>query len=233
MKSILHKPQPKYSSDPIKIAAGTHLPLNEKSEQPSSRPGYGSIKRVGFDLSNEIKTPAESPQSPSRIPTINQTPSKLGGKVSYPELSAHKPHPLNSNPVTAGNFTFNLDSPIKFRSAPNTPAGNKPTVRCVRPSGVSTPAAPFENLPAVPHGMPNKKRRRPDDYEDVENQPPEEGSKRVKMYSSPIRGTQMQTPKSVKRMDAVEKRMDSASPKKKAVLSLSRLNALARPKHRA
>ena len=261
MKSILHRPQPKYSSDPVKIAAGTHLPMDKVDEQPAypQLGGKSPVKRVEFDLGEDSK---DEPESPSRIPVgvhIHHTPSKLGGTVSYPQLSPTKAeHTSDVSPSAAADFTFRSPQPIKFRSAPTTPArvhksglpvspsrplglaasarrpvpaAAKKTIRHVRPSGVSTPLTPFSGLAGIPHGMPNKKRRRADDEDEENEDPTVGGGKRVKMSSSPKRASL--AAKDAKTLDAVERRRKgSVSPKKKPFLSMSRLNALARPKSR-
>jgi len=85
----------------------------------------------------------------------------------------------------------------------------------------------IETLPSVPHGMSNKKRRRADSdderEEEVERSP-------KKHKSNPAEGPMLMAPRIMaEKMAAMSK---IPSPAKKKVLSLSRLNMLARPKTR-
>lgn len=70
MKSILSKPQPKFSDDPVKIAAGTHLPLREQFRGTPMK----SIKRVGF--AEELTSPTPTRPTGLRLPAKVLTPYK-------------------------------------------------------------------------------------------------------------------------------------------------------------
>ena len=253
MKSILQKPQLKYSNDPVKIAAGTHIPIQAPAKGTPSHtvgtitPVRSPTKRVGF--ADEIQ-PVGSP-SPTKIPTsvsrVNLAPIATSPeKVTYPVLD--KKAPLASHPPAPSDFTFRAAKQINFGS------GAKPTttIRQVRPSGIPTSLAPFESLPAVPHGMPNKKRRRGADDDDDqtggkenrENQPPLPVSldrsvpvKKIRLEASETPAAQSTPRRKLFKgrrqtgLPSASKNHVDASPKKSG-LSLSRLNFLARPKER-
>ena len=246
MKSILHKPPPKFSNDPVKIAAGTHLPVATASKEETSTPAAATplrsaVKRVGF--ADELPTASPSPIKNVEVPQPESQPSSA--KVSYPTLD--KAAPLSSNPPKPGDFTFRAAKQISFGN-PNVSS----TIRHVRPSGIPTSLAPFESLPTVPHGMPNKKRRRPaddeDEDEDRENRPPAketiEGSpaKKARMTSnnaSIASSAEAQaTLPGPRRRLFKGRRQTGISPQKGGAsgkmsgMSLSRLNFLARPKDR-
>ncbi|MCJ1387293.1 hypothetical protein MMC18_000134 [Xylographa bjoerkii] len=248
MKSILYKPQPKYSDDPLKVAGGTHLPipsskisLNKELPSLPGTPLRGlqhspSLKRVCFTPTTKAThdLAAASP-SPSKIPSLhfhsqNTESSKSPDAVTYPTLIQSEP--LNSILTQPGEFTFRSIKTARF--GPATSGLSSPTIRQVRPSGIATPLAAFETVPSIPHGISNKKRRRADSggAEDGENKPPqyeqvEEGPKAKKM--------KIATPST--KAETAEKRVagknaKSSNQKTKGILSLSRLNMLARPKNR-
>ena len=255
MKSILHKPQPKYSNDPAQIAAGTHLPISSSSSDdklgsPTAAPARSPLKRVEFADEVTITSP-----SPTKIPTAARSAAPSSPqKVSYPNLD--KRAPLSSHPPGPGDFTFRSAKQISFEPPSKLPT----TIRHVRPSGVPTTLTPFEPFPAAPHGMPNKKRRRADDdeggreeaSEDTENQPP--AAREEEVQGSPAKkprlgfgrkaaatatvAEQPAAPSSPRRRLFKSRRpTGSVSPQKKGGegrkgLSLARLNALARPKQR-
>ena len=191
MKSILHRAQPKFSDDPTKVAAGTHLPLPKANldleKDLPSLPGSPSkdtfqqsptIKRVGF-ADNKIHKLIASP-SLSKIPTPlaryqqqNPPPSPpkadSDSNITYPllatspNITTRRPIP---KPTTPGDFTFRANKAITFSPSlskvmsVNSPGGT--TIRHVRPSGLPTPLGmpgAWEELPSIPHGMSNKKRK--------------------------------------------------------------------------
>ena len=261
MKSILHRSQPKFSNDPMKVAAGTHLPLpqskvNLEKELPSL-PGTPSMKRVVFSPSTKSlhDSVANSP-SPSKIPTPHpqhqSQPSngchQSSDSIVYPDLG-NSPNittriktPRASTP---GDFTFRSEKTINFDTAsPTTVTSPGSTIRHVRPSGISTPLPAFNTLPSIPHGMSNKKRRRAEsdtEAEDEENVDP-----------TAVNEVDEDQPRAKKqRMNAsLENTADAPSPSKKPAagsripkpgstkgkgrkgISLGRLNMLARPKER-
>ncbi|KZF22151.1 hypothetical protein L228DRAFT_147319 [Xylona heveae TC161] len=249
MRSILRRPQPRFSDDPLKQASGTHVatPKGMKDinhEQTPATPetpqlNSPSVRHVKFTpdlvakggndspapatpqqrISNETGSSSKKKNKASKnTPTPNKSPSTP--TIAYPALPSldtvsQSPSPVKVQPKRPGisDFTFRTEQTIKFP----TPKGA--TIRHVRPSIVPSPATTtatdaataaaavagtddpltrLQNLPAVPHGMPNKKRRRSvmeskNDVEgsDVENQndegastsPRKKGNKRNKSNS--------------------------------------------------
>ena len=304
VKSILSRHQPKFSNDPEKIAAGTHLPLpqadtspvlsprgkmdinkdlpNVPGSFPASEERVPPVKRVGFAASTKLPDEVVDPPSPSKIQAdvsqhqIMATPTD-SDPVNYPSL-VNSPN-ITHRPTKSRETTPALPSPSKALA---TPSPSKPTdftftsprtlnfnaptsvsklkfgastIRQVRPSGITTPLAPFEatGIPAIAHGMANKKRKYADtdDDDDVENIAPgtpaatsekqkgddsDEGprAKKVKMSEMGERTPTTSPQKKVTGRGSRIPKLGGATPKGKGkgVLSLSRLNMLARPKER-
>ena len=307
VKSILSRHQPKFSNDPEKIAAGTHLPLpqgkvdlNELSQGktdinkdlpnipgafPPSEERAQITKRVVFTPSTKAPQDLNISPTPSRIPALKSprpvtAPSTPSDTVAYPSLVSspnitHRPtktpsasasplkHDATPSPSKPTEFTFTSPRTLDF-SAPASVSKLKfgpSTIRQVRPSGITTPLAPFDttNIPDIAHGMTNKKRKHvdSDDEEDLENVAPgvtspfnkqkaieEEGegprAKKVKMTTTSERKGMATPQKSpAKKFGAGSRIPKAGGPttttpkgKGKSVLSLSRLNMLARPKDR-
>lgn len=234
LKSILRRHQPLFSNDPVKIAAGTHVP----------KPGFNpdikldNLPSMSFD---EEPCPTPSPKKHVEFsPSTKASPSP--SNIPAPEVS-----------------TSDVVYPTLPQTTPTPPKKiDTPTIRRVRESGVSAQASPFPNLPAVPHGIANKKRHRDDDDKDAENIPPadaasdeQRSAKRVKTStpavsqtaSSPLKSrtpvnakaAAKATPgKAAPEKTAPEKTgtPGTASRKSRGVLSMSRLNMLAKPKTR-
>ncbi|KAL9007748.1 MAG: hypothetical protein Q9173_007049 [Seirophora scorigena] len=187
VKSILHRSQPKFSEDPLKVAAGTHLPLPSKplaldKELPAlpATPSKSlhrspSVKKhVNFSPSTKPisdVTPAASP-SPSKIPRsdsmkVLNSPNITHRNTSKIPAAAAPPAPGNNsnNNNTAGDFTFSSSKTIAFGPPTSGLTTKRPsTIRPVRPSGFPTPLAEtaFENHKAeggIVHGIENKKRK--------------------------------------------------------------------------
>ena len=200
MKSILHRSQPKFSDDPTKVAAGTHLPLPQgkmdlEKELPSlpGTPSLGlhrspTMKRVGFAPSTQSQRDISSiSPSTSKISTphphhqsqLSDDTPKFSNPISYPDLG-NSPNITTRTKIpkasTPGDFTFRSEKTIDFSTAsPTTITSPGSTIRHVRPSGISTPLPTFNSLPPIPHGMSNKKRRRAEsdtEAEDEENVDP-------------------------------------------------------------
>ena len=236
MKSILHRPQPKFSDDPLKVAAGTHLPTpkvkadtdkqlpnlpapnaTELQHSPSTRRvNFTSSTKLRHDLSLASKIPAPNTQPPPSNP------------ITYPSLSPNPPNPTTS----PGTFTFRPPGQtLSFNpTTTSTSTLTSPlTIRHVRSSGVATP-----HVPAISYGLSNKKRRR--SYSETENHPSaseeEHRFKRLKSASPEKVGG------GKRRITGVEGTRRGAGvgiagkEKGRGVLSLSRLNVLARPKQR-
>ena len=242
VKSILHRRHPKFSDDPTKVAAGTHLPAPGGTldldkdfpiiPQPDLLRSPTVGKRVDFTPNTKSRYDlAVTSPSPSKIPGLHLHQSD---PVHYPTLT---PQLKTATPAAPGDFTFRAGKTLDFEPTPY--SSKTPTIRQVRPSGITTPVAAFENLPSIPHGMPNKKRRRADsDDEGVENIAPtdttdehENGPRAKRVKSSPQKdglvsgkGKNSKTGSTIPKVGEKEK--------KKAVLSLSRLHMLARPKDR-
>ena len=261
MKSILHRSQPKFSNDPVKVAAGTHLPLpqskvNLEKELPSL-PGTPSMKRVVFSPSTKSlhESVANSP-SPSKIPTPHHQhqsqPSngslQSSDSIEYPDLR-NSPNittriktPRASTP---GDFTFRSEKTINFDTAsPTTVTSPGSTIRHVRPSGISTPLPAFNTLPSIPHGMSNKKRRRAEsdtEAEDEENIDPtamkevdedQPRAKKQRMNASLENAADAPSPSKRPAAGSRIPKPGSAKGKGRKGISLGRLNMLARPKER-
>jgi hypothetical protein len=188
-------------------------------------------------------------QTSVQYPSVADHPSleKDATKVEYPSLGDVGPLPEvprqsmsqpHLPPSVPGTFTFRSDHTISFGTSPKG-FGSSPgqaSLRQVRqsifPNAMpgSFPGANKENnepLPAVPHGMANKKRRRVDSDDETE----EEGERSPKKHRTAVaKGPMLVAPNLQAEMTP-----KSAAPsptKKKSVLSLSRLNMLARPKMR-
>ena len=200
MKSILHRSQPKFSNDPAKIAAGTHMPLPQgKMDLEKELPSLPSTPSAGLQRSPTTKrvlfTPTTKSQHdlianspfPSKLPTpypqLQSRPSNdepnSSDSIVYPDLG-NSPNITTRTKIprasTPGDFTFRSEKTMNFDTAsPTTVTSPGSTIRHVRPSGISTPLPTFNSLPPIPHGMSNKKRRRADsdtEAEDEENVDP-------------------------------------------------------------
>lgn len=274
MKSILSRRQPKFSDNPTKIAAGTHLPIPDTAMDldkelpslpgafPSSEQRPPTIKRVIFTPSTKTSHPdlALTP-SPSKIPVhASKDPFTESSEpaIDYPSLltspnvTHRSPSKARDTPSTnsPGNFTFTTSRTIHFGPPTSGPPTGS-TIRQVRPSGFPTPiSASFgqRDMPAIAHGMPNKKRKyaSSDDEteeEGKENQVPpvtteeKEGPKAKKAKTSSEGGAATSPQKRMFKTGGGGSRipkMGNAAQgvKGKGGLSLSRLNVLARPKDR-
>ncbi|KAB8343189.1 hypothetical protein FH972_022779 [Carpinus fangiana] len=281
VKSILRRPQIRFSDDPAKIAAGTHLatprreggknkPLPQLPEEPGT-PSHRHEKHVNFSAS----TGARAEERLAKEPTT-PTPAKGGmfsgvfshaSAVNYPTLVDAEQLPPSPTPASdfaqakprstsiaePGDFTFRSNNVISF-SSPSKPKGASATIRKVPanddyPAG-SASVSQLSTLATIPHGLSNKKRKRDEGSgmsvakklfamseesenkensmdvadEDVAQQSP---SKKPRFMSQA--GTRVLSP--VKAVSAPTKRSPQKS-KAKGVMTMSRLNALARPKER-
>lgn len=262
IKSILHRPQPKFSDDPFKVAAGTHLPLPQgkkdlEKDLPSLQPSP-TMKRVGFVPTTTRKNAATESSSPSKIPTpytqsqpeVSTSPPITTDPVSYPIL-ANSPNVTTRTKLpkasAPGDFTFRSEKTIDFSPVKETTLPSPgSTIRHVRPSGVPTNVPIFNTLPAIPHGMPNKKRSRPEpdtEAEDEENVDPMETededyqprAKKHRTGESPMNTTAAQS--SVKRRlggagGSRIPKFGGGREKGRMGMTLGRLNVLASPKKR-
>ncbi|KAK2861350.1 hypothetical protein FQN49_004292 [Arthroderma sp. PD_2] len=222
LKSILRRPQPLFSNDPEKIAAGTHQPLPRpdfdtkllglSDNLKPSMSVSSSKKTVDFSASTKLRD-ACNDASPSAVASKSQS----GGprEIIYPTLPPTTPPHERRVP----GFTFILQSP---------------TVREVTfPQTTSRiPSCP-ERSP-IPHGITNKKRRRDD--VDEEPQTPQNGRFIKRLKQNPATPPAIQTPSPVKRRMPASVTPRRGTPSSRTQrgkgLTLSRLNFLATPKIR-
>jgi len=187
-------------------------------------------------------------QANVQYPSIADHPSleKDATKVEYPSLAGLRPLPEAPRqtmsvlpPSVPGTFTFRSDHTISFGASPKGFGSSlgQASLRQVRQSILpnSMPGAfPGNNkentepLPAVPHGMANKKRRRVDSDDETE----EEIERSPKKHKSTVAEGSMLMAPDLQAEKMTPKSKLPSSAKKKGVLSLSRLNMLARPKMR-
>lgn len=267
MRSILHRYQPKFSDDPLKVAAGTHLPVPQDNmglnKDLPSLPGTPSqslqrtpsVKRVGFTPSTKsIYDLGSASPSPSKIPSLPSDRQATNNHIepspiSYPTLTGSPNITIRAKipkSPAPGDFTFTAIKTINF--GPATSGLKAPsTIRQVRPSGLPTPLpSSFDELPAIPHGIANKKRHRADsDDESVENRGPvdqngeDDGRSPSKKQKMTQKEAKVDAKLNGKRMGAassggsgIPKMGAGGKERSRGVLSLSRLNMLARPKER-
>ena len=272
VKSILSRHQPKFSDDPQKIAAGTHLPI------PHGDISLVKSPRVAKDLNKELpNVPGAYPPSEERAPPVKRvlfTPSTkasedLVASVSSSKISTYKaqnqsvdpnihPDPVNypsfvNSPNITHRHTKARETPSASASPSKpvgTPSPSKPTdftftsprtldfgvpasvsklkfgtstIRQVRPSGITTPLSPFTStgLPAIAHGMANKKRKYADsDDEDLENVDPQATSALQNQKQKTLDDREQEEEegprtKKVKMMASSERKADGTSPQKK------------------
>jgi hypothetical protein len=178
------------------------------------------------------------------------TQNNSSQKVEYPTLaptSLPLQAPVQAKaksppPSVPGTFTFRSDQTINFGTSPRGfgASPGQSSVRQVRPSifsGTMPIPSSFPNdnkenvggFPAIPQGITNKKRRRVDSDEEEEEKEVE-GSP-AKRHKGPVAdlGAFMEPKLQAEKMSRKSK---IPSPSKKGVLSLTRLNMLARPKLR-
>lgn len=191
-------------------------------------------------------SPSKNAESQSHLLGAVSNPSCIyPSLVESPNINTRARSP--SRPSNVDDFTFrtekawpgkqntNESSPEK---TPRSTHGSR-TIRQVRPSGIVTPVAPFD-FPAIPHGLQNKKRHRADSDDETENIPPEysvdgqdeEGPRAKKVKTSPHKELPSPSKKIPRGRANVSSKSAAGNAQAKRVLSLSRLNALARPKTR-
>ncbi|KAG4410709.1 hypothetical protein IFR04_016152 [Cadophora malorum] len=218
-------------------ATTQHSPSPMKSGIPRSS------SKINFGLRHEPRLTTESKlgSMDTGYPSIANLPNiGVSSKVvDYPSLAGVRPLPEPPRqvppPSVPGTFTFRSDHTISFGSSPKG-FGSSPgqaSVRQVRPSVLpsampgSFPSGNKENsapLPSVPHGMANKKRRRVESDDEAE----EEIERSPKKTKTVPEGHMLFAPK----LQTTPRAKTPSPVKKKGVLSLSRLNMLARPKMR-
>jgi hypothetical protein len=225
-----------------------HVVAIQASPSPfkSGIPCSASKVKVGTAPSSKRPIVADSLAKEVQYPFISGYPSL--NNVDYPSLADVCPLPepslqtaSNSRPppYVPGTFTFRSDHTINFGASPKGFGSSlgQASVRRVRqsifPSTMpgSFPGTNKENtdpLPSVPHGMSNKKRRRVDSDDEME----EESERSPKKYKADVaEGAMLMAPRLMAEKMAHTSKIPSPG-KKKSVLSMSRLNMLARPKMR-
>jgi hypothetical protein len=219
--------------------------LNTPSPLKSGIPRSTSKTSLGVKYLGSAKTSANV-----QYPNIADHPSLEADAtlVEYPSLAdvrllSEEPRqtmPPRLPPSVPGTFTFRSDHTISFGASPKG-FGSSPgqaSVRQVRHSILPNnmpgafPGSNKENaerLPAAPHGMANKKRRRVDSEDEAE----EEIERSPKKHKAAVAEGQMLMAPDLQAGEKTTRKSKLSSPtKKKGVLSLSRLNMLARPKMR-
>ncbi|KAJ5551371.1 hypothetical protein N7535_000678 [Penicillium sp. DV-2018c] len=236
LKSILRRRQPLFSRDPAKIASGTHVAAPDfnpnslfggAADKSDPAPTPSPKKHVEFTPSVKSRhQPVTASPSPSKTPSRRRSTS---GDVVYPTLPTFDPE--ENSDVAAST----------------TPTSKVKTIRHVRHSDApsSIPELPVVTH-GIPHGIVNKKRHRDEVNDDdapgasnAENVPPadaqvdERSAKRFKSNPatpSPVKKRLTKTPV---RPSAGQARTPVSRQKGRGVLSMSRLNALAKPKGHA
>jgi hypothetical protein len=225
-----------------------HVVAIQASPSPfkSGIPRSASKVKLGTAPSSKRPIVADSLAEDVQYPSISGHPSldnvdypSLAGVCPLPEPSLQAASDSRPPPYIPGTFTFRSDHTINFGASPKG-FGSSPgqaSVRQVRQSifpntiSGSFPGTNKENtdpLPSVPHGMSNKKRCRVDSDDEME----EESERSPKKHKADVaEGTMLMAPRLMAEMMAHTSKIPSPG-KKKGVLSMSRLNMLARPKMR-
>lgn len=274
VKSILRRPQIRFSDDPVKIAAGTHVSTPTKSNGDDLRassyfpsvpedmlgtPNHRKEKHVNFSVAPGADKELSQPNTPA-----TPSPTKMPGSfpAAYPHLPDHHNEPatpthaglgnarVRASIAAPGDFTFRADKTISF-----TPGGRStPTIRQVRASdtvayaNLYATAEKLAQLPSVPHGLSNKKRKREsvdkvDSTDDKENKNSFASNKEdddEEEMGKPTKRARMTLDTTPSKPAASKAKFPSSATapsriprhKSKGFLSLSRLNALSKPKER-
>lgn len=144
VKSILRRPQLRFSDDPIKLAAGTHVatpkaqtdkalpsvpegtpgtPSNRAEKHVNFSPEPDSIFKISARKSSSAQPPGSFPDDAA------ETSGEMGPAPAYPTLPLASP---SSN--APGDFTFRANKTISFSPKQSTTKQTTPTIRRVRPS---------------------------------------------------------------------------------------------------
>jgi hypothetical protein len=198
------------------------------------------------------------PRSTSTIPpgdvnypslVSRMTDHGVAQKVEYPNLTPKSlppqtsvqakvmPHP----PSVPGTFTFRSDQTINFGTSPRGfgASQGQSSIRQVRPSilprDMPIPGSFVDDnkencggFAAISHGISDKKRRRVDSDEEEEK---EVRGSPAKRHKGPVPDLETRIEPKLQ-AESVARKSKIPSPSKKGVLSLTRLNMLARPKSR-
>ncbi|KAF2676124.1 hypothetical protein K458DRAFT_492665 [Lentithecium fluviatile CBS 122367] len=231
-RSILRTPSRKFSADPVKVAAGTHLspppgldlhkalPLVPQTAPVKKHVNFttSTLERANEDELGKSPSPmkfragSEVPSGAVIYPTLRNT-----GNVEYPAIAEEVENKLQTSPSrrltfggatanTPGEFSFKSDKPINFGPA------STGTIRMVRKSDASS--------------LVDGKKRKLNTLEetsDKENSGPverDEGRSAKKMKPTPAEAPK--TPSKLPRL--------GRTPKRGSAISMSRLAFLATPK---
>jgi hypothetical protein len=233
LRSILRRRQPLFSRDPAKIASGTHVAAPDfnpnslfggAADMSDTAPTPSPKKHVEFTPSVKSRHElAVASPSPSKAPSQRRS---VSGDVVYPTLPTLGPE--ENSDVAAST----------------TPTSEIKTIRHVRKSDApdSHPELPVVTH-GIPHGIVNKKRHRDEVNDDdapgaanSENVPPadaradDRSTKRFKSNPptpSPMKKRLTKTPV---RPSSGQAGTPASRQRSRGVLSMSRLNALAKPK---
>lgn len=223
IKSILRTPNRRYTRDPLKIAAGTHLatPPSKSELYPNVPATEPVVKRVDFTNSTKDKAERDAAKAASVEPE----------SVAYPDLPTTKDinrrTTMAAMPTVPGAFTFRSDREISFGS-PKTS-----TIRQVRTSDAGLPPA-FQFTGAPAPDYPTK--RKLDTLDEVgetsekENQDEDEyrPAKKARVFS----GAKSAPPTPVARKAAPASKLPRFGAKRTGGLTAARLSMLAKPKKR-
>jgi hypothetical protein len=232
VRSILRTPSRKFSADPVKVAAGTHMSpppgLDLGRALPVAPQTVPVKKHVNFTTSTLERTNMDelgkSP-SPMKFRAGSEVPSgaviypslRHGGNAEYPVIAEEGENNGKASPSrrltfggstanTSGEFSFTSSKPINFGPA------TTGTIRVVRKSDAAS--------------LIDSKKRKLDSVEeasDKENSEPtkrDEGRSAKKMKPTPSEAPK--TPSKLPRM--------GRTPKRGSAISMSRLAFLATPK---
>jgi hypothetical protein len=225
IKSILRTPNRRYTRDPIKIAAGTHLATPPQSSElrlnmPATEP---VIKRVDFTSSTKEKAESDAIKAASAEPE----------SVAYPDLATqdiNRRTTVSAMPTMPGAFTFRSDKEISFGS-PKTS-----TIRQIRSSDVDIPSA-FQLTGAHPVASPSKRKLNNLDevYEsEKENHEVDEEQRRPAKKARVVSGSGSKSaPATPLRKEPPKSRLPRFGEKRASGLTAARLSMLAKPKRRA
>ncbi|KAI1769009.1 hypothetical protein GGR53DRAFT_475349 [Hypoxylon sp. FL1150] len=227
---------------------------NSPSPVKSGIPRAKAIPQLQFGTSTIGKsTDDKTPEDEVAYPDLSSYCRDINENTEKPE----KDEESNKNQLpesVPGTFTFRSDHTIRFDST--SPKGfggasGQSSIRHIRESVLPTNRMPGsfprssvvspnkENKdpatgPGIPHGMSNKKRHRVSWDEEEEDNPTERAAKKLRK-DPPAEGHALVAPRLVGADSPTKKHGVAFSPspqKKKAGISLSRLNMLARPKAR-
>ncbi|TLD36947.1 Aspartate aminotransferase [Venturia nashicola] len=228
VRSILRTPNRRYTRDPAKIAAGTHL-STPPSQLPVLRVAPATVparKHVNFTASTkEVEMEDADTMVDQRDTTKSASVEPEVGAVRYPDLFSDGNSPRRttvSDLRMPGAFTFRSGHEVSFSSIKNS------TIRSVRSSDVGVSSLSFppkrklgamDTLGEDREGEESSKENR-DDEDEYENRP----TKKAKMSVAPPAAAVAPTPRK------------SKLPTRKGVrgsgMTASRLSMLATPKRR-